>query len=90
MTVLEKYEVVNQCETVDDLIAAIYKCAEDGMIIGRHREFLALKMANYVEDVILHNMTPDLLTRSWGIRQQALYIKYYFDIEKTIKESLKN
>jgi len=76
---LEHYDLVNAAETAADLAAAILEIAEDGIIQGREREFNAIKMAGYVEDVINGGAMPNLLTREFGIRQQALYIKYYTD-----------
>jgi len=78
MTDLEKYNLVNSCETTKELQNAILAFAdEDGSIMGRSRPFSAEKMASFVPLVISQGANPDLLTREFGIRQQALYISYY-------------
>jgi hypothetical protein len=79
MEQLEKFQLINSCETAEDLIAAIKQIAdpETGMVQGRAREFKSAKMASYVTGIINGNLPPELLTREFGIRQQALYIRYY-------------
>ncbi len=78
MNDLEKYELVNQCETKEELAEAILKLAdEEGNIIGRAKKFDANKMASRVEGVIKGELLANALTRCFGIRQQALYISYY-------------
>jgi len=76
---LEHYDLVNAADTAADLAAAILEISEDGLIQGRERTFDAVKMSSYVEDVIKGDVFPNVLTREFGIRQQALYIKYYTD-----------
>ena len=47
------------------------------MIQGRTRKFSAGKMAGYVASVVKEQVPANLLTREFGIRQQALYLAYY-------------
>jgi hypothetical protein len=73
---LEVYDKVNQCETLEQLAEIIESLAsEDGFIQGRTRGFNAEKMVwaclNY------DKMNKNVLTREFGIRQQAMYILYY-------------
>lgn len=76
MTREEKYDLVNQTESFKGLAWAIRSLAdEDGQIQGRTRKFDAEKMAEYAENFMTVN--PNTLTREFGIRQQALYIKHY-------------
>lgn len=78
MTELEKFQLINNCETADELSAAILKFAdEDNMIQGRRRLFYAPLMAENVHYVVNGDMLANVLTREFGIRQQALYISYY-------------
>lgn len=77
MTELEKYELVNSCESIKELQNAILKIGESGMIEGRKRIFDSEKMANWVPVIIKENGYPNYLTRKWGIRQQALYLREY-------------
>ena len=78
MEALQKYELVNACETAEQLANAIKQIAnpETGLIQGRKREFSADRMAGYVSLVINEDAPANLLTREFGIRQQALYLKY--------------
>jgi hypothetical protein len=76
MTDLEKYEKVNSCETLLELASTIEGFADDeGFIQGRSRKFSANLMAS-----VCRRYTPaehNLLTREFGIRQQAIYILFY-------------
>lgn len=73
---LKIYDEVNQCETLVHLARVIKSLAdEDGMIQGRSRKFSAKKMADLCENY--ENMPKNVLTREFGIRQQAMYILYY-------------
>jgi len=78
MTDLEKFQVVNSCETAKELVDAIKKISnqETGKIQGRNREFDSQRMAGYVTFVVNEGAPANLLTREFGIRQQALYLKY--------------
>lgn len=73
---LLKYKLVFSCETLDELADAILEIATDGVIHGRTNSFSAETMAllcrayvSYVEQD-----AANVLTRAYGIRQQALYI----------------
>ena len=77
MTELEKYELVNSCETIKELQDAILKIGESGMIEGREKIFDSEKMAAWVPFIVKENYYPNSLTRKWGIRQQALYLREY-------------
>lgn len=77
LTDLQKFEAVNACETLNQLADVIMLFAnEDGQIQGRRRMFNAEKMATACKTFKDHNY-PNALTREFGIRQQAMYIKYY-------------
>ena len=78
MTELEKFRVVNLCETVEDLTNAIKLIAdpETGKVQGRAKEFDAQRMAGYVTLVVNEGAPANLLTREFGIRQQAIYLRY--------------
>jgi hypothetical protein len=79
MTELEKYEAVNKCETVEELSEIILKFANgDGMIEGRIKEFNAERMVEGLKAYMVDEAAPNVLTRNYGIRQQAMYIKYYY------------
>ena len=76
MTELQKFELVNKAETFDELAKAILEIAEDGEISGRSRLFQAKKMANHCT-LEIFSVLPETLTRAYGIRQQAFYLKHY-------------
>ena len=77
MTELEKYELVNSCESIQELQNAILKIGESGLIEGRKNIFSSKTMANWVPVIVKENGYPNYLTRKWGIRQQALYLREY-------------
>lgn len=76
MTREEKYDKVNQCTTLEELAQLIETFAdEEGLIQGRTRKFDANKMANFCREFTW--VQPNVLTREFGIRQQAMHIMYY-------------
>ena len=78
MTELEKFRAVNSCETREDLYVAILSLADsDGCIQGRTRKFKADDMVRDALAYFSENQWPNSMTREFGIRQQAMYIKYY-------------
>lgn len=80
MTDLEKYEAVNACETLGSLAQVILSFAdEDGMIQGRTKKFNAELMAHSAKNynVLVRTHQANVLTREFGIRQQAMYITHY-------------
>lgn len=76
MNNLEKYEAVNKAETLSELAEVILSFAdENGLIQGRSRKFRAKEMAMLCID--FKRNPPNVLTREFGIRQQAMYLLYY-------------
>ena len=84
MTELEKYQLVNQAETEIELASAILKLAdpETGKIQGRAKEHDAKRMTERLALFMKSLFAANGLTREYGIRQQAIYIKYCEDREK--------
>ncbi len=75
---VSRYRRVNACESIKDLEETILSFAdEDGMIQGRTRKFNAEQMSKNVWFVVNEQMPANVLTREFGIRQQALYLAYY-------------
>jgi len=77
-----KYDDVNKCETLEELAKVIESFAdENGDIQGRTKKFSAARMADFCRSYSLdiHNM----LTREWGIRQQAMMIIFYNPYNKS-------
>ena len=83
MTKLEKYELVNQAETEKELADAILKLAspKTGKIKGRAKDHDAKRMVERLSWFMKGQFPPNGMTREFGIRQQAMYIKYYQDLE---------
>ena len=78
MTELEKWQSVNLCETQLQLACAIKNFADaDGMIQGRDRKFEANKMIIGLKYFFTDEMPANVLTREYGIRQQAIYLKTF-------------
>lgn len=78
MTELQKWQAVNQCESVQGLGFLIQSFADkDGMIQGRERKFDALTMAINLDHYISSQAPANVLTREYGIRQQAIYLKSF-------------
>lgn len=79
MTELEKYEAVNKCTSLEELSNVILSFAdESGIIQGRTRGFNAGKMAEHCK--LFSTLPKNVLTREYGIRQQAMYIEYYHSL----------
>ena len=70
------YDKVNKAESLEELASIILELAdENGMIQGRTKQFDANKMSEYCRN--FKDYIPNVLTREFGIRQQAMYICYY-------------
>lgn len=78
---LEKFQKVNNCETIQSLMDCIRDfSSENGLIQGRTRLFDAEKMAGYALKYFEDDsglIPPNVLTREFGIRQQAMYLKFH-------------
>ena len=73
----QHWESINRAETFEGLAKAIENLADDnGEIQGRIKVFRAELMADYCRR-FKELKNPNLLTREFGIRQQAMYIDYY-------------
>lgn len=88
MTDLESFKLVNKCETFKELADTIISIGKDkgGIIKGRSKSKRAKQQALYVLD-FLNLSTTDFLTRNYGIRQQAIYIAYYENLENVVKNN---
>lgn len=78
---LEKWKKINSAQTVEDLKEAIFNIAEKGIIKGSCKDLKASDQVLFVQ-VIYDNYSYDnlnLLTRSYGIRQQMMYLLHYKD-----------
>ena len=74
----QKYDAVNSCDNFKALGDVIEEFADDdGMIQGRTKKFDAGKMAVICRNFSSPGVIPAMLTREFGIRQQAMYISYY-------------
>ncbi len=90
MTELQKYQLVNSCETAEELQTAVLSLADKkGWIKGKQKKFNAQVMANAAIAFINGDTIANFLTRNWGIRQQALYIKHHEDLQREAIKLLK-
>jgi hypothetical protein len=79
MTELETWQEVNKCETPQHLAFIINKLADpEGMIQGRERKFDAVKMIKGLNYFMADEVPANVLTREFGIRQQAIYLKTFY------------
>ncbi len=77
MTELEKYQRINSSESFAELKTAITEVAgEDGVEGTREKVYNAEHQCRGV-DLVLQGSPPNVLTRSYGIRQQMLYLIHY-------------
>lgn len=75
---LERYQRVNKCETLEEIQQCILDFADkDGKIQGRSKTFNANSMSINAEGFYNGYLSPNVITREWGLRQQLMYIKYY-------------
>ena len=77
MTDLEAYKLVNKARTREELATAVELIGEAGIIKGRTRIFNPTVMALNVFVFLDGGGPAEILTRNYGIRQQAIYIKTY-------------
>lgn len=86
MTELEKFQLVNNAATIEQLQEAIRAIAEDGEIQGKSKKHRSEHQAYFVTGVVKGTLNANALTRSYGIRQQAIYLQYYkkYEMSKTI------
>ena len=75
-----KWSLVNAAESFDELKKAIATVAEEGIIEGRSRTFMAERQIKAV-DLIMNGYPYNLLTRSYGIRQQMMYLMHCKKLE---------
>ena len=79
---LEKYKKVHSTETLKELADVIRSFGVDGEIQGRTRKFNSEQMAMWCE--VFTWETHNLLTREFGIRQQAMMILFYEEDKKPL------
>lgn len=82
----EKWQLINATETYEELASVIMIIAEDGVIRSNRQDktFDAARQARNAHLVINEGYFPNILTRAFGIRQQALYIRYYEQKEREL------
>jgi len=76
MTEVEKYNLINSSETEIELATNVELIADtEGYIKGRLRFINASVQALQVGLYLNGNAAATVLTRSYGIRQQAIYLR---------------
>lgn len=78
MEEVEKWKRINSCETHEELKKAIIEIADNDNIQGREKSWKASYQSDVVQ-FLWENPTIEMnmLTRSYGIRQQMIYLLYY-------------
>lgn len=81
MEELEIYKAVTRADTLEDLQNVIIALTDsEGLIQGRTRKFNASQMSHNMAKFINDEsctILPNVITREYGLRQQAMYIKFY-------------
>lgn len=87
MTDLEKYELINSTKYVSELVEAIEKI---GPVKGTKREYSVDELKAAIDIVKQHPYYPYLntLTRTYGIRQQMLYLVTYRKLDKPVEPNV--
>ena len=76
LTELHKYQMVNAASTLEELANVVERIGdENGVIMGRSFPINAIELAHKVRNY--NPYYPNVLTRSYGIRQQAMMLHYY-------------
>lgn len=73
---LEKYDIVNKTKSLEELAEVIKEIAVDGLIEGRVKPHPVENMITCCNHFTIVNNYPSILTRNYGIRQQA-YMLYH-------------
>jgi hypothetical protein len=73
----KKWALVNSCATAEELAQAVLAISDEGNIEGS-QTWDADVMASNVHSVISDGVPYNLLTRAYGIRQQAMHIKWVY------------
>lgn len=78
MEEVEKWKRINSCETHEELKKAIIEIADNDNIQGSKKSWKASYQSDVVQ-FLWENPTIEMnmLTRSYGIRQQMIYLLYY-------------
>lgn len=74
MTDIEMYELVNSCETVEELESAVKQIANAKDCTDIETE----RLVSSVNKVVNLGAIVDSLPKDYGVRQQALYLKYNY------------
>ncbi len=74
MTELEKYELINSSETIEQLKEAIIKIGD--IQISNGNIWSSEKM-NLRIDSVINGQPYNMVTRNYGIRKQLLYLNHY-------------
>lgn len=74
---LECYNKVNKAETIGELKQAIIFISEKNGDIPGRKKYWSLDSQLKGIDAILAGYSMNVLTRSFGIRQQMMYIMHY-------------
>lgn len=80
---LDYFIGINRSESKEDLLRNLKEYAdEDGFIKGVSKKLSLDKLTRGIEGYFDGTLNPNYITRELGLRQQAMYIKYYEDLDK--------
>lgn len=79
MTDLQKYNLINRSETPEELKQSLKQIAKNNnnMIPGRRQDWSLEEQLRAVDIITGGTLMYNLLTRTYGIRQQMMYIMHY-------------
>jgi len=76
---LKKYELVNSCETIQNLKTLV---KDFGDVVGsRNIVWSAEKTCNNIDLIVEGKLPINHVTRAYGLRQQLMYLLYYNNIK---------
>lgn len=74
LTEVSKYQAIQNSKTAAQLCSAIDRI---GPVKGTKATFEPKKLKEIVQHIYQHSAPFNMLTRSYGLRQQLMYIMYY-------------
>lgn len=78
MEEVEKWKLVNGCQTKKELLDAVDTICDGSIIIGNTgKPYDADKIKRSIMAVMSNKAFANVVTRAYGIRQQVLYLMHY-------------
>jgi hypothetical protein len=77
MDTIQMFKNVHDAETPEEFYKSIEGCANEGVIFGRSSDFTVEEMVARAKSYFADESPSNVITRNFGLRQQAMYIKHY-------------